>query len=150
MKPLKQPTQQTVLQVNKHICVEFMKAYQEQKVDKMISFCDPESTISFKPLGGNGKGKIHDLGKGLWSTLVECFPDIDNTVHSLVAEDGKIKCTVSIRGTQSQDFAGIISKGGSFDSEHIFVFELDAGNKIKHLDIDWDHADFVKQLSNRI
>jgi predicted ester cyclase len=150
MKPLKKSPPQSILQVNKHICVDFIKAYQDQKVDKMISLCDPESTIWFKPLGDHGQGKIHQLGKDLWTTLIKSFPDIDNTVHSIVAEDGQIKCVVSIRGTQTQDFAGIISQGGSFDSEHIFVFELDDHSKIKHLDIDWDHAAFVRQLSGNI
>ena len=135
------------LQVWKNICVDFMKAYQEQNVAQMIAFCDIHSTLHFKPLGDDGKGKIIELGQNLWTTLIDCFPDMDNTVHSLVAKDGKIKCIVSIRGTQAKDFAGIKSKGSSFDSEHIFVFELDANHKIKHLDIEWDHADFVKQLS---
>ncbi len=144
-----QPQTQTShhLTLEKNICVDFMKAYQEQHIDQMISLCDPLSTVSFGPLGDEGKGKIHELGRGLWTMLTECFPNLDNTVHSLVAEEGKIKCIVSIRGTQVKDFAGIINKGCTFDSEHIFVFELDEVQKIKHLDIQWDHPDFVKQLS---
>jgi hypothetical protein len=146
MKALKKTSTQN-LQIWKNICVDFMNAYQQKNVSKMVSLCGAESTIWFKPLGDNGKGKAHELGKGLWSDLTECFPDLDNTVHSIISEGGVINCVVSIRGTQELDFAGIPNKGGFFDSEHIFVFELDEDHKIKHLVIDWDHEDFVKQLS---
>lgn len=135
------------LQIWKNVCVDFMKAYQDQKVNKMVSYCDSNSTVSFIPLGDDGKGKIHELGKGIWNSLIECFPDIDNTIHSISAEDGKIHCKVSIRGTQEKDFAGINNRNHGFDSEHIFVFQLDDHQKIQHLDINWDHQDFVNQLS---
>jgi predicted ester cyclase len=146
MKPLTQSSSK--LKIWKNICVDFMKAYQEQEVGRMIALCDPESTVWFKPLGESGRGKIHNLGKSLWSDLIQSFPDIDNTVHSIVAEEGTIRCNVSIRGSQAQEFAGIPNKGGSFDSEHIFVFHLDENHKISHLDIDWDHHDFVHQLAS--
>ena len=80
-------------------------------------------------------------------SLIASFPDIDNTVHSIKTEHGMIRCLVSIRGTQAKDFAGIVNNGGSFDSEHIFIFQLNENHQIKHLEIDWDHADFVAQLS---
>jgi hypothetical protein len=147
MKPLEKVSLKHPLQLHKNICVDFMKAYQDQKVEEMVRLCGSKSTIWFKPLGDSGKGKIHELGKGLWTTLIDCFPNIDNTVHSIISESGKIKCVVSIRGTQEKDFAGIQSQGGSFDSEHIFVFRLNEKENIQHIDIEWDHADFVSQLS---
>lgn len=146
MEPLKEESPQN-LQIWKNICVEFMSAYQDQRVDQMISLCDPESTVWFKPLGDQGRGRIHEFGKNLWLSLIDSFPDIDNTVHSISAEHGMIRCIVSIRGTQEKDFAGIASRENTFDSEHIFIFQLDDLHKIKHLDVEWDHADFVKQLS---
>lgn len=42
----------------KNKCVEFMFAYQQKSVEKMLSFCDPEGSIYFKPLGEDGKGKL--------------------------------------------------------------------------------------------
>ncbi|NND34226.1 MAG: nuclear transport factor 2 family protein [Saprospiraceae bacterium] len=145
MKPLAKASTHK-LKVWKNICVDFMKAYQQKKVDEMISLCHPESTVWFKPLGDQGKGKVHEFGKVLWSNLIECFPNLDNTVHSIISEDVMIKCVVSIRGTQDKDFAGIENKGGSFDADHIFVFEME-DQKIKHVDVTWDHEDFITQLS---
>ena len=133
----------------KNVCVEFMFAYQKQDVNRMLSFCDPEGTVFFRPLGPDGKGKIYGLGKSLWTALIDSFPDIDNTVDATIAEDGDaIRCQVVISGTQARDFAGITSKGQHFDSDHIFIFHMNAEGKINHIEINWDHADFMKQLGS--
>ena len=131
----------------KNACVSFMFAYQQRNVEKMLSFCDPEGTIYFKPLGDSGKGKIYELGKGLWTSLIDSFPDLDNTVDAAIAEDGeRVRCQVVITGTQAKDFAGIGSKGKHFDSDHIFIFRLNPAGKIDNIEIEWDHADFKRQL----
>jgi len=132
----------------KNACVQFMFAYQQRNVEKMLSFCNPEGEIHFLSLGENGKGKIGDLGKALWTSLIDCFPDIDNTLDAAVAEEeNTVRCQVVIRGTQEKDFAGIPNKGKHFDSDHIFIFRLNKENKIDSIRISWDHADFQKQLS---
>jgi ketosteroid isomerase-like protein len=132
----------------KNACVEFMFAYQQKNIDKMLSLCDEEGIVEFIPLGDAGIGKIGELGKGIWTALIDCFPDIDNTLDAAVAEDDNvIRCQVVIRGTQKKDFANIISKGKSFDSDHIFVFRFNDDNIIEHITVSWDHADFQEQLS---
>ena len=133
----------------KNACVQFMFAYQQRNVDKMLSFCDPDGDVFFEPLGESGKGKIGELGKGIWTALVDCFPDIDNTVDASIAEDaGSVRCQVVIRGTQAKDFAGITNKGLHFDSDHIFIFHLNPEQKIDSIKINWDHEDFKKQLGS--
>lgn len=129
-------------------CVEFLFAYQQRNIDRMLSCCSPAGTIYFTPLGEAGKGKIHELGKGIWTALIDAFPDIDNTLDAAVAEDeNTVRCQVVIRGTQASEFAGIQSKGKRFDSDHIFVFQLGEDQKINAITITWDHADFQRQLS---
>ena len=133
----------------KNACVEFMFAYQQRNVEKMLSFCDPRGAVFFEPLGDGGKGTIGELGKNIWTALIDCFPDIDNTLDAAVAEDeNTVCCQVVIRGTQSKDFAGIENKGEHFDSDHIFIFHLNPYNKIDSIRISWDHADFQKQLGS--
>jgi hypothetical protein len=131
----------------KNACVHFMFAYQKKDVMLMLSFCDPEGEVNFKPLGESGKGKIGELGKVLWSLLIDCFPDIDNTVDAIVSEGENVRCQVLISGTQAKDFAGIENKGKHFDSDHIFIFHLNEHNKIDHVRIEWNHEDFLRQLS---
>jgi hypothetical protein len=133
----------------KNACVSFMFAYQQRAVDKMLSFCNTEGEIFFKPLGESGKGKIGELGKGIWTSLIDCFPDIDNTVDAAIAEDGDaVRCQVVIRGTQAKDFADITNKGKHFDSDHIFIFHLDEAGKIDRIEVEWDHTDLKRQLGS--
>ncbi|GAC1420601.1 MAG: hypothetical protein NVS1B13_19020 [Flavisolibacter sp.] len=130
----------------KNSCVQFMFAYQKKDVPLMLSFCDPLGDIYFKPMGAAGKGTIGSLGKQIWNLLIECFPDIDNTVDAIVSEQDNIRCQVMITGTQRKDFAGIINKGKHFESDHIFIFHLNEGGKIDKIEVEWDHSDFSKQL----
>lgn len=138
--------QQNLLSL-KNACIQFMFSYQQRRVDKMLACCDENGTVYFEPMGEGGKGTIGELGKAIWSGLIESFPDIDNTLDAAVAEDDNVvRCQVVIRGTQAKDFAGIASKGQHFDSDHIFIFHLNPDNKIDSIHINWDHADFQRQL----
>ncbi|HEX2536169.1 MAG TPA: nuclear transport factor 2 family protein [Chitinophagaceae bacterium] len=131
----------------KNAAVQFMFAYQQRSVEKMLRLCDPEGAIRFHPLGENGTGTIGTLGRQLWTALIDCFPDIDNTLDAAVAEDARtVRCQVVIRGTQAKDFAGIENKGRHFDSDHIFIFRLNEEGRIDSIEVDWNHADFCKQL----
>src|SRR5690349_13903337 len=106
--------QQVVLSL-KNKCVQFMFAYQQKDVDKMMSFCDPNGVVEFLPLGEAGVGKIGELGRGIWEALINSFPNIDNTLDAAVADDTRtVRCQVVIRGTQKKDFAGIASQGKHF------------------------------------
>lgn len=132
----------------KNACVQFMFAYQQRDVERMLSFCDPDGTVHFLSLGEAGEGRIYELGRQLWSALIDSFPDLDNTLDAAVAEEeNMVRCQVVIRGTQKKDFFDIVSKGKHFDSDHIFIFHLNPANKIDDIRISWDHEDFKKQLA---
>ncbi|WP_336513926.1 hypothetical protein [Pollutibacter soli] len=133
----------------KNACIEFMFSYQQKNLQKMLSLCDTDGIVEFVPLGDGGVGKIGELGKAIWGGLMECFPDIDNTLDSAIAEDeNTVRCQVVIRGTQVKDFADIKNKGKHFDSDHIFIFRLNENNTINHINISWDHEDFKRQLGS--
>ena len=141
-------TQQKQLSL-KNTAVQYMFAYQQKSVDKMLSLCDPEGTVNFVPLGEGGSGAIGELGKGIWTALIDCFPDIDNTLDAAIAEDNQtVRCQVVIRGTQAKDFAGITNKGQHFDSDHIFIFHLNEAGKIDYIQVEWNHEDFQRQLGS--
>lgn len=131
----------------KNTAIAFMFAYAEQDLEKMMSLCDTEGSVWFKPLGDDGRGTIGGLGKGLWSALMDSFPNLDNTVNSATLDpDGQVRCQVDIRGTQAKEFAGIPSIGKAFDSDHVFIFHHNADGKIDRIEIEWNHADFQRQL----
>jgi hypothetical protein len=150
MKTLSKSIKETQdISFKKGISLEFFSAYQDMELERMMGLCDTEGTVSFVPLGNDYKGKIHEIGKGVWAALLDSFPDLDNTVIDQEYEESQnaVICKVEIFGTQEKDFAGLPTKGKSFRSEHIFIFKFTEEDKIIDIQIDWDHESFVKQLS---
>ncbi len=131
----------------KGTCIEFFSAYQEMDIQRMMGLCNPQGEVWFKPLGEAGRGTLGELGRNLWLLLMDCFPDLDNTVDSATVEGDAVVCRVSIFGTQQKDFAGIPSKGLRFESDHIFIFRFSPDDVIQSISIDWNHDGFVRQLS---
>ena len=131
----------------KGTCIEFFSAYQDLDTERMINLATPEATVWFQPLGEGGKGLFREFGKAVWSLLMDCFPDIDNTVDNMYSEDDTVTCKVAIFGTQEKEFMGLPSKGLKFNSDHIFVFRFDENDKITDLSINWNHENFVAQLT---
>ena len=131
----------------KGTCIEFFSAYQDLDTARMINLATPEATVWFKPLGEDGKGLFREFGKAVWSLLIDCFPDLDNTVDSMSADGDSVECKVVIFGTQEKEFLGLPAKGLRFESEHIFIFKFNSEDQIVDLTINWDHDSFVKQLS---
>lgn len=133
----------------KGTCIEFFSAYQDLDLERMLSLFTSNATIAFEPLGAAGAGKVNEVGKGIWGAVLDCFPDVDNTVKSQAFDEStnSVVCVVVIFGTQAKEFAGIPSKGLRFDSEHIFIFRFDDKGKIDHVSINWNFPAFVGQLT---
>ncbi|SEJ77328.1 SnoaL-like polyketide cyclase [Cyclobacterium xiamenense] len=134
--------------VKKGICTDFFSAYQDMEADRMLGLCRPDGKVSFIPLGSGFSGKIKEVGMGVWSALMDSFPDLDNTVidQQYNMAENEVTCTVEIFGTQEKDFAGLPSQGKFFVSEHIFIFRFNEQNKIEEIKVFWDHEHFVEQL----
>jgi ketosteroid isomerase-like protein len=148
MEALKNNPQDRLLSISwKNRSVDFMKAYQEQDIKKMLDNCSENGTVSFLPLGEDGKGKIQETGKAIWSALIDSFPTIDNTINSVVTENRGVKCDVTIRGKQEKDFGELPSRGKSFEEDHIFIFKIDDDGFIDEISINWNHNNFIKQLT---
>ncbi len=130
----------------KGTCIEFFSAYQEHDYDRMCSLFAADAVVNFIPLGDGGIGKVAELGKGLWSALMDCFPDIDNTIDTFEENQDEITCKVVIFGTQAKDFAGITTQGLKFENDHIFVFKFNEEDQITSVTINWDHTSFSQQL----
>ena len=133
----------------KGTCIEFFSAYQDMDVERMLALCEPDSTISFVPLGADYAGKLYEVGKAVWEGLMNAFPNLDNTVKGQQYNDtsDSVTCKVVIFGKQEKEFAGLPPKGNDFDSEHIFIFRFNEAGKIADLAINWDHESFVNQLT---
>ncbi|TAE30258.1 MAG: nuclear transport factor 2 family protein [Cytophagales bacterium] len=130
----------------KGACLAFFEAYADLDTARMINLATSEATVHFEPLGDDGKGSFWEFGRGVWQLIMDCFPNVDNTVDTMSAEGETVTCRVAIFGTQAADFMGIANKGLSFNSDHVFVFQFDNDDRITHVSISWDHPRFVEQL----
>lgn len=134
------------LQQNQTI-LSFFSKYNESDVPAMLDLFAADGTVLYAPLGESGYGPAREVGAVIWGMLVDCFANLQNIIHSSqLNEDGHIVCRLSISGDQVKNFAEIQNKGLSFDSEHIFVFELNPENQIQHVKIVWNHNELRKQL----
>lgn len=132
----------------KSTIISYFEAYNDQNISEMLNLFSPDAIITFIPMGESGAGKVFDLGHAIWSSLFHSFPDIKAEVrHTKFNSLHNYVCEVNIKGAQSQDFAGIKSKGLVFKSDHIFVFHFDEKGMVDRLSINWDHHDFIRQLS---
>ena len=149
MNTTTQQTENVDILSKKGTCIEFFSAYQDFDIDRMLGLCSADSQVAFEPLGDGGKGKIHELGKGIWASLMDAFPNLDNTVKSQTynASENSVTCLVTIFGKQEKAFAEIPSKGNEFDSEHIFIFRFNEAGRVTNLSINWNHEAYVKQLT---
>ena len=142
-------TQQSVSDLTRQgACLAFFTAYDDLDTARMIGLAAPDATVHFLPLGDDGRGSFWEFGKTVWDLLIDCFPDISNTVDKLTTEGDVITANVTIGGTQAKEFMGIASNGYRFDSDHVFVFRFNNADQIQDLTINWDHAGFVQQLGS--
>lgn len=148
MKAIKVLAESTAVLEMKGICIEFFSAYQEQDVTRMLNLCTKDGLVYFEPLEELGSGLISEVGKNIWITLVDCFPDLDNTVTQLqwIEESNAVQCRVKIFGTQKKEFLAIPANNLRFDSDHIFIFKFDDQTKIREIRILWNHENFLQQL----
>jgi hypothetical protein len=148
MKTINSQQESTAVLEMKGICIEFFSAYQEKDIDRMLSLCTADGLVYFEPLEELGTGLIGEVGKHIWVNLMDCFPDIDNTVTRLewIEEANAINCRVKIFGTQEKEFLGIPARGLRFESDHIFIFKFDDQTKVREIRILWNHEQFLQQL----
>ncbi|AQG82297.1 ester cyclase [Spirosoma montaniterrae] len=132
----------------KGACIAFFTAYDDLDTARMIGLAAPDATVHFLPLGDAGKGSFWEFGKAVWDSLIDCFPDISNSVDSLTTEDDTVTANVTIGGTQTNEFLGIPNKGLRFNSDHVFVFKFNDADQIQSLTINWDAASFARQLGS--
>lgn len=145
METLQQKESLTDL-TRKGTCLAFFSAYQDLDIDAMLALCDPAGPFHLKPLGPEPQGTLGEMGRAFWLGVVDAFPDVDNTIDTFEVRGDEVVCKVAIFGTQAKEFAGSPSQGLKFNSDHIFIFRFDADDRITAVTIDWDMADFQRQL----
>lgn len=139
------------LENRKQVAQEFFNAYKNQDLDKAVSLATAEGTFRYVPLGENGIGKIKgDEGttwKGIANALITSFPDLTNDVKNITVDnEGNAIVRVFIGGIQEKDILGIPSRGKYYNTEHLFILNIDDNLKITSILSFWDNWDWFQQI----
>jgi ketosteroid isomerase-like protein len=132
----------------------FFDAYRAHDVERMVDLCADGADFRYVPFEVwtrqrvvRGEGKVCTVGKAIWTTLIDAFPDLANTVTSIGGDsDGNVAAEVRIGGTQAKDFGIIACTGGHYELPHLFMFHVTAAGLIDDIVAYWDNVDWKKQL----
>ena len=132
----------------------FFDAYRAHDVERMVDLCTDNAGFRYVPfeVWGRqrvlyGEGKVRTVGKVIWTTLLDAFPDLANVVTSLRADaEGNVAAEVGIGGTQAKDFGNVTSAGGRYELPHLFLFAVTGAGLIDDIVAYWDNVDWKQQL----
>ncbi|MGH3250610.1 MAG: nuclear transport factor 2 family protein [Trebonia sp.] len=132
----------------------FFAAYQAHDVERMVDRCADNAGFRYVPfeVWGRqrvlyGEGKVRTVGKVIWTTLIDAFPDLANAVTSLRADaEGNVAAEVGTGGTQARAFGLIACAGGRYQVPHLFLFHVAGDGLIDDIVAYWDDVDWKKQL----
>jgi steroid delta-isomerase-like uncharacterized protein len=124
----------------------FFTAYNAHDVDTMVAACTEDARLRYVPMGSQGLGRVREVGKAIWSGLIDAFPDLTVTVQSIFGDERDVAAEVVIGGTQRKDFFQIPNRGRRYDLPHAFILRTDDSNRITGITAYWDNASFYSQL----
>jgi steroid delta-isomerase-like uncharacterized protein len=136
------------------VVTAFFDAYRAHDVERMVELCTDNADFHYVPFEVWGKqrvirgdGKVRSIGKVIWRTLIDSFPDLTNEVPYITSDDeGNIAVEVVISGTQAKRFSSIGNQGLHYDLPHVFLFRVGKEGLIEEITAYWDTADWQRQL----
>ena len=136
------------------VITAFFEAYRAHDLERMVELCSDNADFHYIPFEvwgrqrvNRGDGKVRTIGKALWATLIDAFPDLTNQGTSITADDeGNVAAEVVISGTQAKPYGTIANQGLHYDLPHVFLFRVGRDGLIEEVTGYWDNADFYRQL----
>src|SRR5260221_11439090 len=107
----------------------FFDGYRVHDLERMVELCSDNADFHYIPFEVwgrqrviRGDGKVRTIGKALWATLIDAFPDLTNEVTSIIAdEEGNVATKVAISGKQAKPHGPIANQGPHYNLPNIFV-----------------------------
>jgi steroid delta-isomerase-like uncharacterized protein len=96
-------------------------------------------------MGDRGRGPANEVGRSIWSGLIDAFPDLRVEPQSMFGDDSHVAAEVLIGGTQQKDFLDIPNRGHRYQLPHAFILGFDDGG-ITQITAYWDNLSFYTQL----
>ena len=131
------------------IARSFFTAYAQHDINRMLEAFSEDAELRYPPLGPQGEGRARDLGKQIWTDLIDTFPDLHVKVQSMFGDEGNVAAEVLIGGTQSKDFHDIHNQGRHYEVPIAFLLRIDKG-LIAEIAAYWDNMSFYSQLGKEV
>lgn len=134
--------------------IAWVDAYRAHDPERMTELCADDAGFHYVPYEVTGRqrvvrgdGNAHAIGRTLWASMIDAFPDLGFDVRSVTADhEGNVAMEVVVQGTQARVFGPFGSIGGHFDLPHLFIFKVNADGLIEDLSAYWDMAHWYEQL----
>ena len=120
--------------------------YNAHDVNRMLSLCTDDAQLRYVPMSKQGEGKIREVGKAIWSGLIDAFPDLRVRLESAFADQQNVAAEVMIGGTQKKDFLNVPNQNRHYDLPHAFLLKIGDRGLITGITAYWDNASFYSQL----
>ena len=131
------------------ITQSFFSSYNAHDVNRMLSLCSDDAQLRYVPMDKQGEGKVQEVGKTIWSTLLDAFPDLRVRLESAFADEQNVAAEVMIGGSQKKDFMNIPNQGRHYDLPHAFLLKIGDRRLITSITAYWDNASFYSQLGKK-
>jgi steroid delta-isomerase-like uncharacterized protein len=136
------------------VVTAFFDAYRARDMERMVELCTDNADFHYIPFEVwgrqrviRGDGKVRTIGKAIWTSLIDAFPDLTNTVTSITSDDeGNAAAEVVISGTQAKPYGTLANQGLHYDLPHVFLFRVGKDGLIEEITAYWDSADWYRQL----
>jgi len=139
-------TRRDTVMTTTDVARSFFAAYNHHDVNRMLAECSDDAQVRYVPMGDQGTGPARDVGKNLWSGLIDAFPDLSVTVPNVFGDDRNMAAEVVIGGTQRKDYMGIQNQGKHYELPQAFIMRVDDEGLIANITAYWDNASFYSQL----
>ncbi|GAA3113098.1 ketosteroid isomerase-like protein [Kribbella aluminosa] len=141
---------------NAAVVTEFFDRYRARDVHGMGDLCAINADFSYpafemwgKQRVVRGDGKVGTVGKAIWAGLIQAFPNLSNSVHSIEANDeGDVVVQVDIGGTQQLPWGFVRPAGRTYSEPHLFIFKVNQDGLIRSLTAYWNNAGISQQLGH--
>ena len=136
------------------VVTAFFDAYRARDVERMVELCSDNADFHYVPFEVwgrqrviRGDGKVRTIGKAIWTTLIDAFPDLTNEVTYITSDgEGNAAVEVVISGTQAKPYGTLANQGLHYDLPHVFLFRVGKDGLIEEITAYWDSADWYRQL----
>lgn len=114
--------------------------YEEGKLERIDEYI-AEDCVSHSPLvpeDGHGPEDYRAFIAG----LLAAFPDYDDAIEDLIAEDDKVAVRIRMTGTHEGAFMDLDPTGKAVDVSGMIIYRIEGGQIVE----DWHQADMMGML----